>query len=96
MSSDSCFGHGLLALVVIGGCVLEHAVQNFKQYWDTQSGQESNNFLLLLADLYSFGVISSGLIYDIIRMMIKSFKELDVELLLLLITSTAYLIRCDH
>ncbi len=45
--------------------------------------KECSNLLTLLGDLYTFGVISCNLIYDIIRKLLDGeLRESDVELLL--------------
>ena len=51
------------------------------------AGRECDCVLLLLAQLYNLRVIHCLLIYDVIRLLVESFSERDVELLLLLLKS---------
>lgn len=56
---------------------------NEEKTGDTLIRKECSNLITLLGDLYTFGVISCNLIYDIIRKLLDGdIMESDVELLL--------------
>ena len=54
---------------------------------DATEGKRLTNLVSLLAELYNFGVIGSGLIYDFIRMFLENLSETNTELLLKIIRS---------
>lgn len=55
-------------------------------------GKECSNLLVFLSELYNFHVISCGLMYDIIRLILEGdLKELDVELILKLARGLSHL-----
>ena len=47
-----------------------------------QDGKERSNLLVLVSELYNFQVVSSILIFDVIRHLSNDLMELKVELLL--------------
>ncbi len=49
---------------------------------DNSSRKEPTNLLTLLSSLYTFKLVSPVLIYDLIKELLSSLKDLDVELLL--------------
>ena len=53
------------------------------------------NLMLLLCYLYNFDVVHCSLIYDVIRDLIKSFKEIDIELLLIILSHVGRSLRSD-
>ena len=53
------------------------------------------NLMLLLCYLYNFDVVHCNLIYDVIRELIKSFKEVDIELLLIILSHVGRSLRSD-
>jgi nucleolar MIF4G domain-containing protein 1 len=61
---------------------------------DTQ-GKECANLIVLLSELYNFQVISSILVFDIIRELLNGqLTEFDVELLLKLVRSMCCCFNC--
>ena len=52
-----------------------------------KSGKENTNLVAFLSELYNFGVVGAGLIYDLIRMFLETLNEIDTELLLKIIQS---------
>ena len=58
-------------------------------------GKEASNLMLLLCYLYNFNIIHCTLIYDIIRELIRHFEELDVEMLLLILSHSGRALRSD-
>mmetsp|Transcript_10945 Transcript_10945/g.30264 ORF Transcript_10945/g.30264 Transcript_10945/m.30264 type:complete len:810 (+) Transcript_10945:47-2476(+) len=57
--------------------------------------KEACNLVLLLCYLYNFDLAHCSLIYDIIRDLIKSFKEIDIELLLVILSHCGRSLRSD-
>jgi nucleolar MIF4G domain-containing protein 1 len=57
--------------------------------------KEVCNSILVLCYLYNYGIIHCSLIYDIIRDLIDSFAEIDVELLLLVLSHCGRALRSD-
>ena len=89
----------------VGGFLLESLVTNFMQTQQTARGsisidedgysKECSNLILIMSYLYNFQVVHCTLMYDIIRDLIKSFCEVDVELLLLLLSHCGFQLRSD-
>ena len=52
-----------------------------------KSGKESINLVGFVTELYNFGVIGAGLIYDLVRLFLESLSEVDTELLLKILQS---------
>ena len=59
------------------------------------NNKEGSNLMLILCYLYNYNVIPCTIIYDIIRDMILHFTEIDIEILLLILTHCGYQLRCD-
>ena len=57
--------------------------------------KEASNLMLCLCYLYIFGVVHCSLMYDVVRDFIESFKEIDVELLLLILNHCGRALRSD-
>jgi nucleolar MIF4G domain-containing protein 1 len=55
---------------------------------DEPKGKECLNLSVLLSELYNFQVISCVLVYDVIRGLLDTLNEFDVELLLKIARST--------
>ena len=91
--------------VQLGGDVLERTVlalwNEIKKYREIHShaepfgSKEASNYLLILCYLYNFGVVHCTIIYDLVRHFIKEFSELDVELLLLILSHCGLQLRSD-
>ncbi len=59
------------------------------------SGKETVNLMLIICYLYNYNVVHCSLIYDIIRRFIENFTEIDVELLLLILSHCGSQLRSD-
>jgi len=57
--------------------------------------KELANLVLLLSHLYNLGVVHCGLIYDLVRELLKGGSSRDMELLLLLLRSSGMQLRGD-
>lgn len=89
--------------VEFGAHYLQTHVENFDKHYKGTGpdsvktyGKEANNLLALLAELYSFGFVSCGLIYDLIRMFLDGdINEAKTELLLKLVRTSGSQLRSD-
>ena len=94
----------------IGGYVVEKVVlelwdrlekkrqtsQSFDDGDDAINGEkETANLMLLVCYLYNYNVAHCTLMYDIVRKLITSFTEIDVELLLLILSHCGSQLRSD-
>ena len=65
---------------------------------ETESSQydkKSSNLILILCYLYNFGVVHCSLMYDVVRDLISHFDEIDLELLLLILSHSGRALRSD-
>ncbi|RHZ86752.1 hypothetical protein Glove_46g58 [Diversispora epigaea] len=62
---------------------------------EEKGGKECINLIVLVSELYNFQVVSCVLIYDLIRLFIADFTELNVELLLKIVKHSGYQLRQD-
>lgn len=82
---------------------LQSARKDFESPEDTVVGSKDDangnkdicNLGLLLCYFYNFGVIHCTLVYDIVRNLIESCSEIDVEVLLLLLSHCGRALRSD-
>ncbi len=74
-----------------GGTLLERLVKAYDSEYKKQEFYKCGNIVQFLAQMYNLGIITAGLIYDLIRLLVNSFKEEDIELLLTLLTSSSSL-----
>jgi len=59
------------------------------------SSKEASNLMMIICYLYNYNVVHCSLMYDIVRELIKSFTEIDVELLLLILSHGGSQLRSD-
>eukprot|EP01126_Amoeba_proteus_P059583 TRINITY_DN7797_c0_g1_i12.p1 TRINITY_DN7797_c0_g1~~TRINITY_DN7797_c0_g1_i12.p1 ORF type:complete len:632 (+),score=171.03 TRINITY_DN7797_c0_g1_i12:1477-3372(+) len=78
----------------VGGIVLEILAKKFSELY-LISDVTSQNLLLLLVYLYNFEIVHSKLIFEMISNFINSFKEIDIELLLVCLTNCGISLRSD-
>lgn len=60
---------------------------------DESDGKASNNLLQLLCFLYQYKVIDCKVILDVFRLLIDSFTEKDVELILEVLNKVGFQMR---
>ena len=72
------------------------------EYDDDMAGDESVlsnkracNLVLILCYLYNYNIVHCSLMYDLIRELIENFSEMDVEVLLLILSHCGYQLRSD-
>lgn len=75
-----------------GAQVVQKVVEEFDGIYETKldgdvSGKKLTNLVSLLAEMYNFQVVASGLIYDFVRIFLRDLNELNAELLLRIIRS---------
>ena len=59
------------------------------------ANKEASNLLLITCYLYNYGVCHCSLIYELVRDLIESFSEIDVESLLLILSHCGQQLRSD-
>ncbi|KAL4222707.1 Nucleolar MIF4G domain-containing protein 1 [Mactra antiquata] len=83
----------------VGASFLEDLARRFglllkqKEYG---AGKQMDNVVVLIAHLYNFKVVHSGLIFDILKKLTESFTEKDIELILLLLRHVGFSLRKDN
>jgi nucleolar MIF4G domain-containing protein 1 len=77
--------------------VVEYAVGELwtERAAKNNGSKKASNLLLILCYVYNFGLVHAELMYDIVRALIRDFTELDVELLLLLLSHSGKALRSD-
>lgn len=93
--------------IQLGGCLIEWAVRELheslvksRQSSDPQDvnekmNKEGSNYLLIVCYLYNYGVLHCTLIYGLVRDLVESFKEADIEALLLILSHCGPQLRSD-
>ncbi|KAM6978089.1 nucleolar MIF4G domain-containing protein 1-like [Aplochiton taeniatus] len=80
----------------VGAHFLETVVQKFDQlYKAPEEGKECNNLVAVVAHLYNFQVVHSVLIFDILKMLVGTFAEKDIELVLFVLKTVGFALRKD-
>lgn len=80
-----------------GAEMISRLVETFDRYYKDPAvtGKESSNLTSLLANLFTFGVVSSPLLYDHIRLLLSDFGENSAELLLRIMRDCGPQLRSD-
>ncbi|NXJ14379.1 NOM1 protein, partial [Odontophorus gujanensis] len=80
----------------VGAHVLEAVVKKFDELSRSDAeGKECENLLALIAHLYNFHVVHCLLIFDILKKLVSSFTEKDIELILFLLKNVGFSLRKD-
>ncbi|XP_029444357.1 nucleolar MIF4G domain-containing protein 1 isoform X2 [Rhinatrema bivittatum] len=95
--------HVLLASVLhctvgieVGAHVLESVVKKFDAlYQNGTDGKECDNLITFIAHLYNFHVVESLLVFDILKKLVDTFEERDIELILSLLKNVGFSLRKD-
>lgn len=86
----------LFHLLQVGACFLEAVVKKFDAiYRDGGEGKELDNLFTMIAHLYNFHVVQSILIFDILKKLVGTFTEKDIELILLMLKNVGFALRKD-
>lgn len=64
-------------------------------YKDGGEGKELDNLFTMIAHLYNFHVVQSLLIFDILKKLVGTFMEKDIELILLMLKNVGFALRKD-
>ncbi|XP_054847108.1 nucleolar MIF4G domain-containing protein 1 [Eublepharis macularius] len=82
--------------IEVGAHFLETVVRKFDDVYRSKvEGKECENLLTLIAHLYNFYVVHSLLIFDILKKLVSTFSEQDIELILLLLKNVGFSLRKD-
>lgn len=93
--------------IQLGGCIIEWSVRELHeslvkarqpsdhQDMNSMMNKEGSNYLLIVCYLYNYGVVHCTLIYGLVRDLVASFKEVDIEALLLILSHCGQQLRSD-
>uniref|UniRef100_G3X0M5 Nucleolar MIF4G domain-containing protein 1 n=1 Tax=Sarcophilus harrisii TaxID=9305 RepID=G3X0M5_SARHA len=82
--------------IEVGAHFLEAVVKKFDEIHKTGSeGKECDNLFAIIAHLYNFHVVQSLLIFDILKRLVGTFTEKDIELILLMLKNVGFSLRKD-
>ncbi|XP_077007475.1 nucleolar MIF4G domain-containing protein 1 isoform X2 [Tamandua tetradactyla] len=82
--------------IEVGAYFLEAVVRKFDDVYKSRSeGKECDNLFTIIAHLYNFHVVQSLLIFDILKKLIGTFTEKDIELILLMLKNVGFSLRKD-
>ncbi|XP_031471818.1 nucleolar MIF4G domain-containing protein 1 [Phasianus colchicus] len=80
----------------VGAHFLEAVVKKFDDLSRSDAeGKECENLLALIAHLYNFHVVHCLLIFDILKKLVSSFTQKDIELILFLLKNVGFSLRKD-
>ncbi|CAK7897743.1 suppressor of glycerol defect protein 1 [[Candida] anglica] len=80
-----------------GAYFIQTLIEKFDSYYQniSNSGKELSNIISLLSSVFTFQLISSRLLYDLIKVLINDLNENTAELLLRLIQNSGNQMRSD-
>ncbi|KFP23442.1 Nucleolar MIF4G domain-containing protein 1, partial [Colius striatus] len=82
--------------IEVGAHFLEAVVKKFDEACKSDAeGKECENLLALIAHLYNFHVVHSLLIFDILKKLVSTFTEREIELILFLLKNVGFSLRKD-
>ncbi|NWY55252.1 NOM1 protein, partial [Chionis minor] len=82
--------------IEVGAHFLEAVVKKFDEICKSDAeGKECENLLALIAHLYNFHVVHSLLIFDILKKLVSTFTEKEIELILFLLKNVGFSLRKD-
>ncbi|NWZ54349.1 NOM1 protein, partial [Haliaeetus albicilla] len=82
--------------IEVGAHFLEAVVKKFDEHSKSDAeGKECENLLALIAHLYNFHVVHSLLIFDILKKLVSTFTEKEIELILFLLKNVGFSLRKD-
>ena len=82
--------------VEFGAHFIQSMIEKFESYHkETGKGKEASNMISLLSSVYQFQLVSSKLLYDVIKVLINELNENNAELLLRLIRNSGNQMRSD-
>ena len=81
-----------------GAQIVERIVSEFDQHYQQNksgSGKQTTNLMSLVAELYTFQVIGSNLVFDYVRFCLEDLSEINTELLLRIVRAAGPQLRQD-
>ncbi|XP_066056896.1 nucleolar MIF4G domain-containing protein 1 [Chamaea fasciata] len=82
--------------IEVGAHFLEAVVKKFDELCRSDAeGKECENLLALIAHLYNFHVVHCLLIFDILKKLVSTFTEKEIELILFLLKNVGFSLRKD-
>ncbi|CAM4523831.1 nucleolar MIF4G domain-containing protein 1 [Caretta caretta] len=82
--------------IEVGAHFLEAVVRKSDEFYKSDTeGKECDNLFALIGHLYNFHVVHSLLIFDILKTLVSTFTEKDIELILLLLKNVGFSLRKD-
>ncbi|XP_008279005.1 nucleolar MIF4G domain-containing protein 1 [Stegastes partitus] len=80
----------------VGAHFLETVVRRFDDlYKNPSESKECDNLIAIVAHLYNFQVVHSTLIFDILKLLVGTFTEKDIELVLFVLKNVGFALRKD-
>ncbi|CAN9506351.1 unnamed protein product [Ophioblennius macclurei] len=81
----------------VGAHFLETVVRQFDELYKNQDddGKERDNLVAIVAHLYNFQVVHCALIFDILKLLVGTFSEKDIELVLFVLKNVGFALRKD-
>ncbi|XP_016528691.1 nucleolar MIF4G domain-containing protein 1 isoform X1 [Poecilia formosa] len=80
----------------VGAHFLETVVRRFDEvYKNSSEDKECDNLVAIVAHLYNFQVVHSVLIFDILKLLVGTFSEKDIELVLFVLRNVGFALRKD-
>ncbi|XP_040290126.1 nucleolar MIF4G domain-containing protein 1 [Bufo bufo] len=82
--------------IEVGAHILETVVKQFHaQYEDNTDNKECDNLITFIGHLYNFHVVDARLMFDILKMLVSTFTERNIELILLQLKDVGFALRKD-
>jgi nucleolar MIF4G domain-containing protein 1 len=81
-----------------GAMIVERIVAEFDQHYQGNkegSGKQTTNLMSLVAELYTFQVIGSNLVFDYVRFFLDELTDINTELLLRIVRAAGPQLRQD-
>lgn len=64
-------------------------------YKNSSEDKECDNLITIIAHLYNFQLVHSVLIFDILKLLVGTFSEKDIELVLFVLRNVGFALRKD-
>nr|AAI55703.1 LOC100135096 protein [Xenopus tropicalis] len=82
--------------IEVGAHILESTVKMFHDlYQKSTESKECDNLLTFIGHLYNFHVMECCLLFDILKKLLSTFTERDIELVLLMLKNVGFSLRKD-
>lgn len=81
-----------------GAQIVERIVSEFDQHYQSNksgTGKQTTNLMSLVAELYTFQVIGSNLVFDYVRFFLDELSDINTELLLRIVRAAGPQLRQD-